>query len=132
MNDPHRLDDLFSEFGPIALKRFFGGEGIYVGEIMIAAIFDDIIYLTTNPETRGAFLAEKCKPFTFEKRSTGEMIETHWYAMPDRLYDDPEELAQWARTALNVAANSETTKKKQAKKAGAAKRSLSQSKRRRT
>jgi DNA transformation protein len=119
MPDPHRFDDLFSEFGPITVKRFFGGEGIYAGEIMIGAVFDDILYFTTDPETRKAFLAEKCKPFTFEKRSKGEMVETHWYAMPDRLYDDPEELARWARIALSVAANSNTTKKKQAKRAKA-------------
>ncbi len=116
MNDPHRFDDLFCEFGAIALKRFFGGEGIYAGDIMIGAVFDDILYFTTDAETRKAFLAEKCRPFTFEKRSTGETVETHWYAMPDRLYDDPEELAVWARNALSVAANSATTKKKQAKR----------------
>lgn len=122
MNDPHRFDDLFSEFGPITIKRFFGGEGIYAGEIMIGMVFDDTVYLTTDPETRRAFLAEKCKPFTFEKRSTGEMVETHWYSMPDRLYDDPEELARWVRTALNVAANSETTKKKAAKRIASSRR----------
>jgi DNA transformation protein len=116
MNDLHRFDDLFSEFGPITLKRFFSGEGIYAGDIMIGAIFDDILYFTTDAATRAAFLAEKCKPFTFKKRSTGETVETHWYAMPERLYDDPEELAKWARIALDVAANSNTTKKKQAKK----------------
>ena len=116
MNDPHRFDDLFCEFGPIRLRRFFGGEGIYAGEIMIGMVFDEIVYFTTDGETRKAFLAEKCKPFTFEKRSTGEIVSTHWYAMPDRLYDEPEELARWARTALSVASNSETTRKKQAKR----------------
>jgi len=113
--DAHRLDDLFLEFGPIMLRRFFGGEGIYAGEIMIGMVFDDIIYFTTDAETRNAFILEKCKPFTFEKRSTGEIVETHWYAMPDRLYDEPEELADWERIALSVAANSNTTKKKAAK-----------------
>ena len=34
-SDPHRFDDLFFEFGPITLRRFFGGEGIYSGETMI-------------------------------------------------------------------------------------------------
>jgi DNA transformation protein len=117
--DAHRFDDLFQEFGPIVLRRFFGGEGIYAGEIMIGAIFDDILYFTTDAETRKAFLAEGCNPFTFEKRSTGEVVETHWFAMPDRLYDEPEELATWARTALTVASNSATTKKKLAKRARA-------------
>ena len=119
MNDRHRFDDLFAEFGPVVLKRFFGGEGIYAGEVMIGAVFDDIIYLTTDTETRKLFLAENCRPFTFEKRSTGEIVETHWYAMPDRLYDDSQELAVWVRNALSVAANSATTRKKQAKRARA-------------
>jgi TfoX/Sxy family transcriptional regulator of competence genes len=36
--------------------------------------------------------------------------------MPERLYDEPEELAQWAKVALSVAENSKTTKKKQIRK----------------
>lgn len=131
--DVHRLDDLFAEFGPIVLRRFFGGEGIYAGEIMIGMIFDDVVYFATNVETRPAFLAEECKPFKFEKRSTGEIVETHWYAMPDRLYDEPEELALWARIALYVATNSKTTKRKKVKKASATpRRNAGRSKRRRT
>ena len=122
--DAHRFDDLFAEFGPIRLKRFFGGEGIYADEVMIALVSKDVIYFHTNSETRAAFLAEGCKPFTFLKRSKNEMIATHWYALPDRLYDDPEELAQWARVALEAMRNSATEKKKRAKKAGAGKKSL--------
>jgi DNA transformation protein len=115
--DPHRFDDLFQEFGPIVIRRFFGGEGIFAGEIMIGMVFDDIVYLTTDLETRKSFAAEKCKPFKFTKHSTGEVVSTHWYAVPERLYDDPDELARWARVALTVASNSETTRKKQAKRA---------------
>ena len=119
-SDPHRFDDLFREFGPVALRRFFGGEGIHAGDIMIGMIFDEIIYLTTDDETRTAFVAEKCRPFTFRKGRTGEIVATHWYAMPERLYDDPEELARWARQAYAVAANSQTTRKKLAKRSRAA------------
>ena len=103
MADPHRFDDLFAEFGPIRLKRFFGGEGITVDEAMIGMIFDDIVYFKTDEETRKGFVAERCKPFSFLKRTTGETIVTTWFALPDRLYDDPEELAVWARAALAVA-----------------------------
>ena len=101
--DVHRFDDLFSEFGPIRLGRFFGGEGIWAGDVMIGMIFDDIIYFKTGEETRKAFVAEKSKPFSFVKHKSGETVITTWFALPDRLYDDPEELAQWARAALEVA-----------------------------
>ena len=117
MSDPHRFDDLFSEFGPIKLRRFFGGEGIVADDVMIGMVFDDIIYFHTNEGTRAAFVAEGCKPFTFLKRSKNEMIATHWYALPERLYDDPEELAAWARIALEAMRNSPTEQKKRAKQA---------------
>lgn len=117
MADPHRFDDLFSEFGPIKLRRFFGGEGIVADDVMIGMVFDDIIYFHTNEGTRAAFVAEGCRPFTFLKRSKNEIIATHWYALPERLYDDPEELAAWARIALEAMRNSETEKKKRAKQA---------------
>ncbi len=103
MNDPHRFDDLFSEFGPIRLRRFFGGEGIYAGDVMIGMIFGDTIYFKTDEETRRPFVAEKCKPFSFVKRKSGETVVTTWFALPDRLYDEPDELADWARVALLVA-----------------------------
>jgi DNA transformation protein len=114
-SDPHRFDDLFQEFGPIVLRRFFGGEGICSGDIMIGMIFSDTIYFKTDETTRKAFLAERTKPFTFLKRSTGETIVTTWFALPDRLYDDPEELAQWARAAFQVARASPTAEKKRRK-----------------
>ena len=110
--DPHRFDDLFAEFGPIKLRRFFGGEGICAGEIIFGMVFGDRIYFKTDDETRKAFVAEDCEPFTFEKPSTGETIITGWYAIPDRLYDDTDELAHWARAALDVATRSETVQKK--------------------
>jgi DNA transformation protein len=46
------------------------------------------------------------------KRSTGETIVTTWFTLPDRLYDDPEELAQWAHAALDVARVAQKTKRK--------------------
>jgi DNA transformation protein len=110
-NNPHRFDDLFAAFGPISLRRFFGGEAIQSGDIMFGMIFDERIYFKTDEHTRNAFVAEDTEPFAFEK--VGETIVTGWYALPDRLYDDPEELARWARQACAVAAASETVMKKQ-------------------
>jgi DNA transformation protein len=112
MNDPRRFDDLFVEFGPIRLGRFFGGEGIWSDDMMLGMIFGDIIYFKTDDETRKAFKAAKCKPFTFVKHKSGETVTTSWFALPDRLYDDPDELAQWAHAALKVAAASPTVQKK--------------------
>jgi DNA transformation protein len=96
--DLHRFDDLFAPFGRIELRRMFGGEGIYVNGSIIGIIIRDLIYLKTDDATRGAYLAEGCKPFSYEAQGKTRESVTY-YAIPDRLYDDPEELAVWARRA---------------------------------
>lgn len=128
MSDAHRFDDLFAEFGPIRLGRFFGGEGIWADDVMIGMIFDDIIYFKTDEDTRKAFKSEKCKPFTFMKRKSGETVVTTWFALPDRLYDEPDELTEWARKALIVARNAPAELKK---KTAAKRKARQPSKRRR-
>jgi DNA transformation protein len=98
--DPRRFDDLFSDFGPVELRRLFSGEGIYVAGTIIGIVVDDRIYLKTNETTRAGFTAEGSKPFYFRK--DGKRIASSYYAIPERLYDDPAELADWARNAFTV------------------------------
>jgi DNA transformation protein len=46
------------------------------------------------------------------KHKSGETVVTTWFALPDRLYDEPDELADWARAALRIANASSTVKMK--------------------
>ena len=100
--DPDRFDDLFAPFGKIVVRRMFGGEGLYRDKVMFGLVFEEQIYLKTNEEGRQAFIAEDCVPFVYPTKK-GDIISQNYYALPDRLYDDPDELAEWARKALAVA-----------------------------
>ena len=99
--DPRRFDDLFQSFGSIAVKRMFGGEGIFAGPVMIGLVMDDQIYLRTDEASRSSYLVEKSKPFTFRKG--GKTVTTAYYSLPDRLLDEPDELAEWAKAAQRIA-----------------------------
>jgi DNA transformation protein len=110
---PRRFDDLFRDYGPISVRRFFSGEAIWDGEAMIALVWDDMLYFTTSEGTRPAFLAEACKPFSYPRAK--RVIDTSWYAIPDRLYDDPAELAAWARAAREAALAKRDAKKRSTK-----------------
>jgi DNA transformation protein and related proteins len=100
-DDLHRFDDLFAEFGRIELRRMFGGAGIYAGGKIFAIEIADRLYFKTDDATRPAFVAEGCKPFSY--RAQGKLRESNtYYAIPDRLYDEPDEIALWARKALNA------------------------------
>jgi DNA transformation protein and related proteins len=99
---PDDIVELFSDFGPVTVRRMFGGAGIYADGTMFGLVADGVIYLKAGDGNVAMFEREQLAPFTFSKR-TGERVVTSYRRMPDRLYDDPEELAAWARTALTVA-----------------------------
>jgi DNA transformation protein len=99
---PDDIRELFSVFGPVDVRRMFGGAGIYAGGTMFALIADGVIYLKADGENTQAFEREKCPPFTYATKD-GRRGVMSYRRMPDRLYDDPDELALWARDALAAA-----------------------------
>ena len=119
--DPDRFDDLFAPFGKIAVRPMFGSEGLFRDGLMFGIVYEDRLYFKTSEESRQAFIAEGAGPL-FYKFKTAEGILTSYYELPDRLYDDPDELAQWARTAFAVAQQSPTAKKKKPKSVAGKKR----------
>ena len=100
--DHEAIAELFSEFGPVTVRRMFGGAGVFVDGLMIGLVSDGVIYLKADSETIPAFEGEGLRPFSYPTRN-GEHTLTSYWRMPDRLYDDTEELARWARTAHAVA-----------------------------
>jgi DNA transformation protein and related proteins len=101
--DAEIIRDLFRDFGPVDVRRMFGGVGVFVDGQMIALVTsDDVIYLKADGETVPAFEKEGLAPFSYATKN-GEHTLTSYWRMPDRLYDDPEELARWARDAHAVA-----------------------------
>ncbi|MEA2985184.1 MAG: transformation protein, partial [Alphaproteobacteria bacterium] len=49
------IRELFAVFGPVTVKRMFGGAGIYARETMFAIAIDGMIYLKADAETIPAF-----------------------------------------------------------------------------
>ena len=97
--DAENLRDLFRDFGPVDIRRMFGGVGVFVDGLMIAIVTrEDAVYLKADDETIPAFEREELGPFTYATKN-GEHTLTSYWRMPDRLYDDPEELARWAGDA---------------------------------
>lgn len=115
MADPDRFDDLFAPFGKVVIRRMFGGEGLYRDNVMFGFVFGEQIYLKTDEAGRQAFIAEGAAPFVYPMKK-GDITSHNYYALPDRLYDDPDELAEWARAAFVVARSKSASKTRKAKK----------------
>jgi len=85
-----------------APRRMFGGWGLFVGDVMFALIFSDRLYLRVDDDTRPNFEARGLAPFSYDRRDGPREMRSYFEA-PDTVFDDPEEMAEWARQALDAA-----------------------------
>lgn len=105
-----QVGELLAAIGPLRIRRMFSGAGIFDGDVMFALIADDTLYLKVDASTRRAFEAEGCGPFCYAGK--GRPIALPYWRVPERLLDEPDELQQWARTAIGVARRAATRKRK--------------------
>ena len=115
------LIDLFADFGPVTIRRMFSGFGISADGTNFALSLRGGLYLRADDQTIPRFEAEGSKPFQYQTRAKTVTVGSYWQ-LPERLYDDPEELTGWARAALAAAQRAALGKRPKARKAKAAKK----------
>ena len=100
------LRDILSEhlapLGAIAFKPMFSGAAVYADGQVFALILRDTVYFKADATTSKDFAAEDCAPFSYDSK-TGKRVAMSYWQIPDRLFDEPDEMLAWARRALAVA-----------------------------
>jgi len=114
------LIDLFSDFGPVTIRRMFSGFGISADGTNFALALRGGLYFRADEQTIPRFEAEGSKPFSYQTKAKTVTVGSYWQ-LPERLYDDPEELTGWARAALAAAQRAALRKRPRVKKRPAAK-----------
>jgi DNA transformation protein and related proteins len=96
------LIDLFADFGPVTIRPMFSGFGISVDGINFAMALRAGLYFRADDQTIPQFEAEGSKPFQYQTRAKTVTVGSYW-ELPARLFDEPEELTRWAKSALAAA-----------------------------
>ena len=125
--DREFLTDLFADFGPVAIRPMFSGFGISVDGVNFALSLRAGLYLRADEQTIPRFEAEGSKPFSYQTSKRSVTVASYWQ-LPARLFDDTEELSEWARAALGAAQRAALKKRPRARKAKAAKRAAKKTK----
>jgi DNA transformation protein and related proteins len=110
------LIDLFSDFGPVTIRPMFSGFGISVDGITFAMALRPGLHFRADEQTIPQFEAEGSKPFQYRTSTRTVTVGSYWQ-LPARLFDDPEELADWARAALAAAQRAALRKRPKPRKA---------------
>jgi len=115
--DHEFIRELFAPFRPVTVRRMFGGAGIWADGQMFALVFDGAIFLKVDDRSIPDFEREGSKPFVYtrakSKSRVGRASLSYW-RLPERLYDDPDELAAWAERALSIAERKKFSPRKRA------------------
>ena len=102
--------DSFAEFlreqlaplGHVTMRRMFGKTGVFCDGLMFGMVTDSTLYFRVDDGNRAAFgEAASAPPLNYRKR--GSPIDLSFWRVPERLFDEPDELAAWARIALAAA-----------------------------
>jgi DNA transformation protein and related proteins len=105
------LIDLFSHFGPVTIRRMFSGYGISADGTNFALALRSGLYFRADAATIPRFETEGSQPFQYQTRTKTVTVASYWQ-LPARLFDDPEELSQWARAALAAAKRAALAKRR--------------------
>ena len=103
--DPEYITELFAGFGPVTVRRMFSGAGVFADGLMIALVVDGVIFLKADETLVPQFEREGLSPFSYKTKEGRRTLMSYW-RMPERLYDDPDELAVWARQSMAAAQRS--------------------------
>ena len=74
------LAELFGEFGPVTIRRMFGGHGVFRDGLMFGLVFDDTFYLKVDEHNRAMFETEGLPAFEYTRKR--KRIPLSYYPRP--------------------------------------------------
>lgn len=96
------VTEQLSEFGSIAIRKMFGGAGLYFDGLIFGLVTgSDKFYLKADDSNRTDYESRGMTAFGATEKSKG----MPYYEVPVEVLEDRTELAAWATKAFEVAVN---------------------------
>ena len=100
--------DALADWHTVTGRRMFGGYGLFRQGVMFALIIDETLYFKVDGSTRPAF--EQAGSTTFVYYAKGKLVALSYWQVPPDLFEDSEQLGQWAQKAWQVALRAQALK----------------------
>ena len=96
------LREQLAPLGRLTMRRMFGKTGVFCDGVMFGMVTENTLYFRVDDQNRAILKeAEAFPPLNYAKR--GAMIDLSFWRVPERLFDEPDELIEWAQAALAAA-----------------------------
>jgi DNA transformation protein len=96
------LREQLAPLGSVTVRRMFGKTGVFCDGVMFGMVTENTLYFRVDDQNRVTFKeAEAFPPLNYAKK--GSTIDLSFWRVPERLFDEPDELVTWAQAALAAA-----------------------------
>ncbi len=89
------------EFPGVTWRRLFSGWSLYASGLHFAIVYEGRLYFKTDEAGRAAFEERGMGPF--RPGDEGDVALISYWEVPADVLEEPEWLAEWARTAVTAA-----------------------------
>jgi|ERR1700722_3582696 DNA transformation protein and related proteins len=108
--DAEGLKALFEPFGPVTVRRMFGGAGVYAEGLCFAIEAGGEVYIKADALSQPTFSAAGSAPFTYAMN--GKPKSMSYWRLPEIAHDEADELRRWAGIGLEAARRAAEAKRK--------------------
>lgn len=99
------LEDVLRRFGPIEIRRMFGGHGVFRDGLMFGLIYRDALYLKADAGNVAHFKKRALAQFEYLRK--GRTARLSYYLAPDEALEGGTEAALWAQRSYEAALRSD-------------------------
>ena len=85
----------------VRAKAMFGAHGLYSGRHFFGILDQGRLFFKTDEKSRDNYVARGMEAFTHE--SKGKLMTMSYHEVPPEVLELPQELAAWARRAIQIA-----------------------------
>ena len=103
-------------FGPVQVKRMFGGATVARDGVGFGILDDDIFFIKADAAFGAELKKQGCKPWSYSVKKDGTVREIAYWSLPDSAADDPEETSALARRSFDIALKASAEKALKARK----------------
>jgi DNA transformation protein len=100
--DNAAIAEIFAALGEVAIRRMFGGKGVYADGRIVAVEVAGEVLLKADARSAPEFEAAGSRQWTYDGKN-GPVKMPYW-SLPAEAFDDPDEMAIWVRLAAQAAA----------------------------
>ena len=97
--------ELMRPSGRASARAMFGGHGLYLDGLIVGIVVEDVLYLKTDDDTRGAYVKRALDPFCYTTKE-GKAHAMSYYRAPDEAVEGPDAMREWLRPAMGAALRS--------------------------